>query len=181
MNQVDWTKVRKLSPNEFSENPRHAKPLLIYSLDEARLVMNKPMYPSKVPGALARFTGRSTTQHYATDRLSTACDVFCEGYPIFNFLTILSTTLFNGIGIYLDTNGNDGLPWIMFHLDIRKRGFDDDSPLIWIVEKVYDIEQDKFINKYSYPQRESKYWKLLQDGRLYENKKFRIGSSSEVG
>jgi len=171
MREIDWSKVEKLSPSEFSENPRYAKPLLIYSLDEARLVMDQKMYPSKAKGALARFIGNTKTQHYAVDRLSTACDVFCEGYPIFNFVTILSTTLFNGIGIYLDTNGNDGLPWVMFHLDIRKRGFDDDSPLIWIVEKVYDPEKDKKVNKYRYPQREPKYWKLLQDGRLYENKK----------
>ena len=170
MKKTDWNKVQKLSPNEFSENPRHAEPLLIYSLDEIRTVMNEKMYPSKVSGALARFSGSTTTQHYAVDRLSKACDVFCEGYPIYNFMTILNSGLFNGIGIYLDTNGNDGKSWVMFHLDIREIGFNYNSSLIWIATRKIHPLTHKNSTEYHYPQKDPKYWKLLKSEIMYESR-----------
>ena len=173
-NKINWEKVKYLIPGEFSENPIYAEPLLIYSLDEARLITNEKMFPSPVKGALARFTGNPETEHYAIGRLSKAGDVFCEGYPLFNFLSILSSTLFNGVGIYLDTTGPDGYPWIMFHLDIREKGFNEDQPLIWIADKVHGK------NRYFYPQYEPQYWRLLRDERLYASKKHGIRISPKT-
>ena len=127
---IDWDNVYKLDRDEFSEDPdKYAEPKLIYSLGKLRRLLGVSVYPSPVHGALARVSGSKTTQHYAVDRLSTACDVFIKGIPFEIFTKIMHSKLFTGIGIYLDTNGVDGLPWIMFHLDIRERNF----PFIWIV------------------------------------------------
>lgn len=170
MNEIDWTKVKKLSPSEFSENPKHAEPELIYSLSDTRIAIDQKIYPSPVKGALARFTGRTTTQHYAVNRLSKACDVFCEGPPIQNFTTILSLNKFMGMGIYIDTTGPDGLPWIMFHLDIRTDGFAPNIPLIWIAEKVWSSTERKRVTKYRHPQYKPEYWKLLKNESWYYNR-----------
>jgi len=135
------------------------------------------MYPSPISGTLARSTGSQTSQHHVGPkekpfRKSTASDIFCEGVPFSNYSSILASRLFKGIGIYLDTKGPDGKPWVMFHVDIRPSGFNSNSPLIWIVEKVYDPLKDETVDKYRFPQADPKYWKLFNDERLYRDKKF---------
>ncbi len=165
---IQWDYVYRLSSNEFSEDPdKYAEPELIYSLSTLRKLLGVVMLPSPVPGALARDYGSKRSQHYAIDRLSTASDMFIEGSPFEIFSKIIFTKLFTGIGIYLDTNGPDGKPWVMFHLDIRKH----DSFFVWIVEKVNGVD------KYRYPYKNPKYWKLLNDERFYSFKKFSPGSS----
>ena len=159
---IDWLKVKNFDPSEFSENPSFAEPELIYSLNTLRTLTGKAIYPSPVKGALARFNGNVNTQHYAINRLSTACDIFCAGTPIINFITILGSKLFSGIGIYLSTTGIDGKPWVMFHLDIRKNT---GKPIIWFVKKV--VTDNGVSNLYCYPHRDLKYWSLFQNDRLY--------------
>lgn len=165
---INWERVYKFSPKEFSEDPnKHAEPLLMYSLGDTRRTYGKRMFPSPVKGALARFTGKTTTQHYAVGKRSKASDIFPEGVPFNFYFTVLSMNLFRGIGVYLDTKGPDGLPWIMFHLDIRKSGFTNELPLIWIVENIYDPTKGRHVDKYRYPQFDSSYWNLFNDQRLY--------------
>lgn len=173
MKQVNWEMIDHFTPGEFSENPIYAEPALIYAFDISRGSLKQKMRPSPVKGALARFMGNKDTEHYAVGRRSTAGDVFCEGYPIINFVSLVSLRLFNGIGIYLDTIGPDGLPWVMFHLDIRKKGFDENNPLIWFCEKINGI------NVYTYPQYDLTQWRKLRYERLYETKQFR--NTSAVG
>ena len=169
MTDIDWRKVYKLSADEFSEDPnKHAEPELIYSLGKLRKLLRTIMRPSPVKGALARFSGKTTTQHYAVGRKSTGSDQFIEGIPFEIYSKILFSRLFTGVGIYLDTKGPDGLPWVMFHLDIRKRDF----PFIWIAKKEYDPRKKEFRTFYKYPQYDSKYWSLLNDDRIYKNKLF---------
>ena len=174
MNKIDWAQILYFAPDEFPENPKHADPTLIYRLDHTRRYLAKAVYPSPVKGALARFTGSEHSQHYAVDRLSTGIDVFCEGVPIQNYNTILGLRYFNGIGIYLDTNGVDSQPWIMFHLDIRKVGFMIDVPLIWICNKMDGK------NIYHYPQLNPEYWRFLQDERLYVARTKSYGKTTKV-
>ncbi|MCP4366794.1 MAG: hypothetical protein GY797_01580 [Deltaproteobacteria bacterium] len=176
---IQWDRVYKLEADEFSEDPnKYAEPDLIYALSDLRLFTQRKMRPSPVKGALARFGGSTTSQHYVGEskeehsRLSTGSDVFCEG-PIFSIYSyLLYGKLFRGIGVYLDTTGPDGLPWVMLHLDIRPFGFNNNLPLIWIAEKVYDPKKEKKVTKYRYPQSDSKYWKLFNDERLYRDKLF---------
>lgn len=174
---IDWNRVYKLSPGEFSEDPnKYAEENLIYYLGRLRKKIKRKMRPSPVSGALARFDEKSSTSmHFCSlshSRKSKASDMFIEGVPFVIFSTILDLRLFNGIGIYLDTKGPDGLPWIMFHLDLRKRN--KNLPTIWIVEKVYDFENHKLIDTYRYPQADTKYWSLLNDQQFYKDKKYGV-------
>lgn len=180
MKKIDWDNIQYFKQGHFPENPIYAEPELIYHLDFTRMRLAQRIYPSPVKGALARFSGNSKTQHYAVGRKSTAVDVFCEGYPLVNFLSVLQLHVFNGIGIYLDTNGPDGLPWVMFHFDMRKKPFSLTQPLIWIVKKEYSAAKDKMVNVYCYPQRKLEYWKLLRQEQLYDLKKFGVRSTSTI-
>lgn len=169
---IDWGSVYKLSAGEFADDPdNYAEPELIYSLGKLRKLLGTRMYPSPVKGSLARLDGSPTSQHYAVGRLSTACDVFIEGVPFEIFPKIMHSRLFTGIGIYLETRGADGKPWVMFHLDIRKR----DYPFIWIVVKTYDTKTHKRMGKYCYPSYDSNHWRLLNDDRFFKNKQYGIG------
>ena len=166
---INWNSIYKLSPGEFSEDPNKlAEPALIYSLSKLRKILGSKMYPSPTPGALARSNGSKTSQHYAVDRLSTASDVFIEGAPFEIFSKIMYSKLFTGIGIYRNTKGPDGKPWVMFHLDIRKREF----PFIWFVHKLYDRDTREISDCYRYLQNDARYWRLFNDTKLFENKLF---------
>jgi len=175
---INWDDVYNLSPHEFSEDPdKYADPQLIYNLGVIRKFTQRKIRPSPVEGALARFNGSEKSQHYVGPkdspiRKSTASDIFCEGIPIATYTSILASGLFNGIGIYLDTIGPDGTPWVMFHVDIRKEGFNRNSPLIWIAKKVQNVRTHKRVTKYRYPQADNKYWSLLNDRKMFRDKKF---------
>lgn len=166
MNQIDWLFTKNFSKNEFSEDPnKFADPVLIHSLQELRNELGSSIYPSPVKGALARNYGSKKSQHYVGDylkpvRKSTAIDIFPEGRPIDCLVACLSNENINGIGVYLGTTGVDGLPWIMFHIDIRP--IDGKIPLIWIADKN---------NRYYYPQSDPSKWKLLQDERMIQLKR----------
>lgn len=166
---IKWNDIYKLSPGEFSEDPdTYAEPELIYSLGKLRELLGSPMYPSPVKGALARQYGSKVSQHYAVNRLSTASDQFITGIPFDIFSKIMYSNLFTGIGIYPDTKGPDGKPWVMFHLDIRKRAY----PWIWFCHKLYDTKEKTISDCYRYPQKNPEYWRLFNDDKLYKNKQF---------
>ncbi|MCP3683310.1 MAG: hypothetical protein GY861_11530 [bacterium] len=170
MEKINWSKVYKLSPGEFSEDPNEfAEPSLIYSLSDVRKLTDNRMFPSPVEGSLARQGG--TSQHSITEnkKKSKASDVFMEGVPIYNYSLILASGRFNGIGIYIDTTGPDGLPWVMFHLDIRSRGFRTNVPWVWIVKKEYDNTTEEIVNNYMYPQKDPQLWRELYDYKMYQH------------
>lgn len=172
VSRINWKKVYKFSPGEFPEDPNQfAEPKLIYSLDEARMMHDRRIYPSPVKGALARFDplGKKS-QHYVDlerGRLSKAVDFFPTGMAISMYHVLMAGGKFQGIGIYLDSTGPDGEPWVMFHADIREVGFRQHVPLLWFAEK---DEKDEW--KYRYPQMDPQYWELFQDKRLYEERRF---------
>lgn len=176
--KINWNNVYKLSPGEFPEDPdKYAEPVLIYSLGDLRQFLQKRMFPSPVSGALARFGGSETSQHYVgpkndIQRKATGCDVFCEGVPFETYTILLASKLFNGIGIYLDTNGPDGMPWVMFHLDMRFKGFTEILPLIWIVKKEWDTTKHELVDKYRYYQSIPNYWSLLNNEKFFRDKQF---------
>lgn len=118
---IDWNKVDYFTEKEFSEDPNvYAEPFLIYSLDKFRELLKAPIYPSPVPGALARFDkGAEYSRHFAVERKSTAIDIFCK-IPIFQAWSIaIQSNLWGGIGVYFDTYYCNK-PWCMLHLDQRK-------------------------------------------------------------
>lgn len=164
---IDWKRVPNFHPDEFPEDPdRYADPKLIYTLQAYRTRINQAVYPSPVKGALARFGINTTSQHSAVDRKSRAVDVFAEGVPVSNFACLITVPEIMGIGIYLDTNGPDAAPWIMFHMDIRGVGFTADVPLVWICKKVQGR------NKYYYPQKDPAHWSLLRQDNMYQERRF---------
>jgi hypothetical protein len=176
MKKINWKDIVYFDADDFSEDPNsYCETEMIYRLDYFRMKYEQKIWPSPVSGATARFDGSKTSQHYVDitkNIYSKALDVFPEGYPIDVYNHALSLRLFNGIGIYLDTKGPDGLPWVMFHFDMRNVGYKYGVPIIWIVEKVFDSITQKTINKYRYPQQpqNSHYWSLLKDDRLYKFK-----------
>lgn len=168
--KIDWDLIHNFLPHEFPEDPnKYAEPELIYNLDSLRLLYGQKMRPSPASGALARLYGSEYSQHYAVDRLSTAVDWFPEGLPIDMLFTIIVHGKFKGIGIYFDTLGPDGLPWVMFHGDIRTKGANSLKPVIWLVHKVDGK------NKYTYIHENPMNWKLLHDERMYTDRKFNYG------
>lgn len=157
---INWSLINHFSPSEFPDDPdTNADEKVIIALDTYRRQLGQRVFPSKVKGALARFGGSEKSQHYAVGRKSTAVDFFCEGVPISNLMLLIKLNVFRRIGVYLDTNGNDGLPWVMFHGDLKP--ISPGGSTIWVVEKVNGED------KYRYPQRTSQYWKLLSDPRMY--------------
>lgn len=177
MRKINWSDISKFTPGNFPEDPdKFAEPELIYRLNAFRIKLASYIFPSPVKGALARFDGGTSRHTVKEGRKSIAVDVFCTGVPFQIYSLALSLHLFNGIGIYLNTTGPDGRDWVMFHFDIRKKGFDYGIPLIWIVEKI--IIKGKPVDKYRYPQYEPKYWKLLQNEKIYQLKQF--GSSPTI-
>lgn len=135
---IDWRKAPNFSPDEFSENPdKYAEPDLIYSLQRTRSVLNRPVIPSPVNGALARTDGSIDSQHYIgsfknPSRFSSALDWFCpdmSGHKV--FWTLYGCCLWTAIGVYFGGRYG-GSPCVRFHTDIRERS--EDLPLVWYVD-----------------------------------------------
>ena len=164
---MDWSVVKYFNESEFHGDANNLDVNVILGLDYLRGKLKEPIHVSNVKGAVARYWGSKTSQHYVglnqeeIVRKSTAVDVFIEGIPFLNVIGIIKAELFTGIGIYINTTGMDGEPWLMFHLDQRKdRSVTD--PLVWIANKVYDSTKKKWVTKYHYPQRDASLWSLLQ-------------------
>ena len=117
---IDWTLIKHFKSSEFSENPDlHAESRLIETLDAFRDIVDKPIYPSPVEGALARFAGSEESRHYAIGRRSDAVDVFVDCDIREAWMTAFRSKLWGGIGVYFDTHFQDK-PWCMLHLDLRE-------------------------------------------------------------
>jgi len=114
--------------SEFSEDINaHMDPRLFAALDGFRSDYGSPIYPSKAKGALARFDGSKTSQHYAVGRKSTAVDFFTAGNPFLCFC--YSLAWFKSVGVYFNTKGNDGKPGVMIHGDVRAA-----NRVLWYVD-----------------------------------------------
>jgi len=184
---INWTEIKNFKSSEFAEDPTElAEPQLLLNLDRARDLLKQKIFPSPIKGSLARLGGSDTSQHYIGPkndvrvRKTTASDVFIEGTSFSNYSNLVGSGLFKGIGIYLDTNGPDGMPWVMTHVDIRPKGFGLGLPLIWIVERIWNAKKKRKMDTYRYPQAHPQYWRLFSDSRLFETKQFRIPKAPTV-
>lgn len=171
---MDWSQLKYFKQQEFHGEGHLLAPSYLMTLDRSREVLGESVHISPVKGSVARFGGSQTSQHYVgtkegghTIRLSTAADIFVEGVPFLNFTVLQQSGLFSGIGIYLDTTGPDGKPWVMFHLDTRKSHSVSD-PLVWICTKSYAKGKSK--NIYHYPQRNSDKWLFLKRNIFFKER-----------
>jgi hypothetical protein len=166
---IDWTKVMFFKEEEFDCDLSLLNPEILYTVDGMRKRLGAGISPSKAEGAIVRFGGSETSQHYVGEvggkivRRSSAMDLFPNCKPIEFLVLSLCTPGINGIGVYFDTKNNMGVKQVMFHVDIRQIGYNDIVPLIWIVKK----ESGK--DKYFYPQVEKEYWSLLKDDILHRS------------
>lgn len=134
--------MKYFKPKEFSEDIKYADSKLLKNLDRLREYLGTPVYPSPVPGALARFDlGAKRSQHYAVKRLSTAIDFFVKGDPFEVYIKILKSGLFPRIGVYFDTFYKNR-KHVMFHCDLK------DQNLLWLRDKhgyTYSTQSDFYI------------------------------------
>jgi hypothetical protein len=134
---LNGVQIKNYKKDEFPKDPtKYANPELIIRLDKLRDFLGKPVYPSPVKNALARFSGSKTSRHYAVGRLSDACDVFIEGDKFEVYSKVLKSNLFTGIGLYFDTKYKNK-PWMMMHLDLRE------NPLMWFRDITYYYPHQK--------------------------------------
>ena len=115
---------RYFSDHEFDgreEEVLWASTGLFVALDNYRERLGQVIRPSPVRGALTRFTGSKTSQHFSDckQKLSTAIDVFVEGNVRRAWQMACMSGLFGGVGLYMDTTGFSGEHEPMLHLDIR--------------------------------------------------------------
>jgi hypothetical protein len=168
---VKWEVITNFKKEKFPEDPdKYAEPVLIYEVQSVRTGYNKPIYLSPVKGALARLDGSSTSRHYAIDRKSDAVDIFPTGVPFNFYLELITHPKVGGIGVYLDTTGPDGLPWVMFHMDLRPRS--NNRPLIWIAKKVWNVKKHALVTEYRYPQADPKQWSVFNNEKFFRDKQF---------
>ena len=114
---------------------------LIDALIDIRYLSGIPITPSPSIDGWYRDSGSEKSRHYAIGRLSDAGDIFpARGRVLDLWLVVLSHPDINGIGLYTDTNGPDGRPWIMMHIDLRQT-----KKLLWIRDcgKYYYLDKDK--------------------------------------
>ncbi|NCU32550.1 MAG: hypothetical protein EOM23_06380 [Candidatus Moranbacteria bacterium] len=114
---------------------------LILKLQKKRNSTGIPIIPSPLREGWYRLSGSSASRHYAVNRASDAGDLFVKRGNIIDFwLECVKDNDIGGIGLYFDTTGPDGKPWIMMHIDLRpgKRA-------MWIRDegKYYSINRDK--------------------------------------
>jgi hypothetical protein len=131
---INGVNMPNFSPGEFSEDPdKFAHPELLTKAQEFRNILGAKIFPSKKEGALARSYGNQTSMHYVMkvygEHFSKAWDIFCNTHIFKAWTVALNCNLWTGVGVYFDTNGNNGKPWPMLHLDLRPK------PLIWYRDK----------------------------------------------
>ena len=136
MASIDWGEGKYFSWENFSEDPEeHAEPALLYTLDDYRGLLGYPLYPSPVKGGLARFRKSDEgSRHCARNKKrSDASDQFPDQDPARAVLVALTSRLWGGVGLYLDTKLR-GIPWPMLHLDLRPLGYGHSqrTVLVWI-------------------------------------------------
>lgn len=112
-------------PN-FPEFERYNTPLhlldcnLILTLQSLRERSQILIWPSPNPEGWARLVGNVKSRHYAVDRLSDAGDVFPKrGRAMELWVIAQQYERIGGLGLYSNTTGPDGYPWVMMHFDLR--------------------------------------------------------------
>lgn len=150
----------KLDHFSATEWPDHETTLahvhsgLILSLESFRHEFcDVPLTPSPVTAGWYRLDGSETSQHYAVGRLSLAGDLFPKHDARRVFLLAMTCGLFTGIGFYNDTNGPDGTPKYMIHVDKRTKG----GRVVWVRDN----------GEYLYPanggEQEKRFWEVLSN------------------
>lgn len=144
---ADWLKIHQITrfkASEFPENPEKcADVFFLRELNAFAIKLKAAVFPSPVKGALCRFSGSKTSRHYAEERRSDACDIFCN-CPIAKAWTT-AVQRFPGVGVYFDTHYRGG-PWPMLHVDMRPKA------LVWYRDD----------GKYHYPSEPSFYQTLFE-------------------
>lgn len=126
--------------------------LILSGVQNYRNILGCPFNISLADGALIRFDGRKTSEHYVIinpetarpEKLSRAIDGFPDCNIFEAWTKALSSNLFGGIGVYFDTKNNNGEPQPMLHLDLRS------LPLIWYRDKgeyFYPHKDEHFFTK----------------------------------
>ena len=116
--------LKNFSENEFSENYMYGSYKLFWNIQKQRDILGKRIFPSMAYGALARFSKEDEySKHFSnkTTILSTALDWFTDGDPFQTWVSCITSGLWDGVGVYFDTNGNDGNPAVMFHTDFGRK------------------------------------------------------------
>lgn len=149
---LDFSLVDYFSRGEFpSDVLKHVEADLVLGLSEYRKRLGKQVQPSSVVAGWYRQGGRKGSRHYAIERLSDAGDVFPQCDIRDALLVAMGCDWWGGIGVYLDTNGNDGTPQPMLHLDSRE------ERVIWM----------RYQGRYIYPLRSEsereEFWKRLSE------------------
>jgi len=136
-------KASELDPQTYHNFPEFAEygiPLelvsasLLVTLQGIRDKTGIPITPSPVHDGWARTDGSKTSRHYAVGRLSDAGDVFAaRGRGLDLWLRLIETSNIGAIGLYADTNGPDGSPWLMIHLDLRSAR----QKVLWVRDERY--------------------------------------------
>ena len=125
---------------------------LILKIQALRTLSRIPMIPSPVEGAWARLEGSIGSRHYAIDRLSDAGDLFPERDRLMDvWLYAVQMPEFGGIGVYFDTDGVDGEPWPMIHLDLRP------NRLLWAC---YQLGEERFYEYFP----SNEFWNVIAGG-----------------
>lgn len=149
---LDFAEIDHFSRGEFPDGVlERVEDELILSLNEYRSRLGYPLVPSPLVAGWYREDGSVTSRHYAVDRLSDAGDLFPQCDIRRAFLVAMGCEWFGGIGVYLDTNGPDGEPQPMIHLDLRP------GQTIWM----------RYEGRYIYPLRsdaeQAEFFKLLSE------------------
>ena len=108
-------------PSEFPERAlENTEARLLMHIQKFRTAWGQTIHPSRHSDGWARFTGSTTSRHYAESRLSDAGDWFPAG-NVFSAWLLLQKFQFGGIGIYFDTNREPLQPGPMIHTDMREQ------------------------------------------------------------
>jgi len=149
------TPTSNFSPSEWPvpEDLKYVNAEVLYNLDITRYAFGRSVFPSGVPDGLVRRTGSKNSRHYIGDgSLGKAVDVFPSVAVMDFWICAVENTVWQGIGVYLDTNVNRRQPQPMVHLDIdrRKHG----NRVFWVRNR------GEYIYKHEEPE---KFWDLIAE------------------
>lgn len=153
---LDFENVDHFGRSEFPADVlEYIESDLVLGLSDYRERLGHAVEPSAVVAGWYRAGGSEKSRHYIGQgksspvRLSDGGDVFPQCDIRDAFLVAMGCDWWGGIGVYFDTNGNDGKPQPMLHLDLRP------GRVVWMRHEV----------RYIYPLRSEserkEFWKLL--------------------
>lgn len=132
--------VFHFSQHEFpAETLDNVSADLVFALDKLRDQFGDVIHPSPLAAGWYRKDGSSTSRHYAVGRLSDAGDVFPQGDVLRAWVVAQSIPEIGGIGLYFDTNGPNGEPWPMMHIDLRPQR------LLWARHKPRVAKKSRYV------------------------------------